>query len=141
VNRQFRRSVLKTFEPALPRALAADRSGAAAHPEQEWAQQPFKVGQVGVSPADWIGPGGYVLVVAARYGRRPRQHLADGGFAKRDDIEALARAGVEAYVPVPLPRDPTRDRHAARPDDPPGVAAWRVRLGGAAAPRPRATAA
>jgi hypothetical protein len=34
---------------------------------------------------------------------------------------------------VPLPRDPTRDRHDARPDDPPGVAAWRVRLGGAAA--------
>jgi transposase len=67
--------------------------------------------------------------LAARYGRRPRQHLADGGFAKLDDIEALARAGVETYVPVPMPRDPARDRHAPQPGDPPGVARWRERMG------------
>jgi IS5 family transposase len=71
--------------------------------------------------------------LAARYGRRPRQHLADGGFAKRDDIAALARAGVEAYVPVPRPRVPHRDRHAARADDPPGVTAWRERMASDAA--------
>jgi IS5 family transposase len=67
--------------------------------------------------------------LAARYGCRPRQHLADGGFAKQADIEALARAGVEAYVPVPMPRDPARDRHTVRAADPPGVAAWRERMG------------
>jgi transposase len=30
--------------------------------------------------------------LARRYDERPRQHLADGGFAKLDDIEALAQA-------------------------------------------------
>jgi IS5 family transposase len=34
---------------------------------------------------------------------------------------------------VPQPRDPRRDRHAPRADDPPGVAAWRERMGGDAA--------
>jgi hypothetical protein len=31
--------------------------------------------------------------LAADYGERPRQHLADGGYAKFDDIEALILAG------------------------------------------------
>lgn len=66
--------------------------------------------------------------LAAAYGRRPGQHLADGGFAKLDDIEALARAEVVTYVPAPLPRDATRERHEPRPDDPPAVAAWRQRM-------------
>jgi transposase len=67
--------------------------------------------------------------LAAAYGTRPAEHLADGGFAKLDDIETLAEAGVTTYVPVPAPRDRTRDRHMPRPDDPPTVAAWRKRMG------------
>jgi len=67
--------------------------------------------------------------LAARYGRRPGQHLVDGGFAKLDDIEALEQAGVTVYAPVPTPRDKSRDRYVAQPDDPPGVAAWRQRMG------------
>jgi hypothetical protein len=67
--------------------------------------------------------------LARRYDERPRQHLADGGFAKLDDIEALARTGVDPYVPVPRPRDESRDRHAPQPADAPGVAAWRPRMG------------
>ena len=43
--------------------------------------------------------------LAGQYGTRPRQHLADGGFAKLDDIEALAQNGVETFVPVPKPRN------------------------------------
>jgi transposase len=66
--------------------------------------------------------------LAAAYGTRPAEHLADGGFAKLDDIEALAEAGVVTYVPVPAPRDRTRDRHAPRTDDPSAVAAWRQRM-------------
>ena len=66
--------------------------------------------------------------LTAAYGQRPPQHLADGGFAKLDDIEALAQAGVTTFVPVPAPKDKTRDRHALRPDDPPGVAGWRERM-------------
>jgi hypothetical protein len=48
--------------------------------------------------------------LAGQYGTRPRQHLADGGFAKLDDIEALAQNGVETFVPVPKPRNADRDR-------------------------------
>ncbi len=66
--------------------------------------------------------------LAEAYGQRPDQHLADGGFAKLDDIGILAQAGVETFVPVPLPRDKTRDRHAPRPDDAPEVADWRRRM-------------
>ena len=62
------------------------------------------------------------------YGRRPGEHLADGGYAKLDDITTLARAGVTPYVPVPAPRDKARDRYARMPDDPPEVAAWRERM-------------
>lgn len=71
--------------------------------------------------------------LATAYGTRPPQHLADGGFAKLKDIEALTRAGVVTYVPVPAPRDESRDRHAPRPDDPPEVAGWRRRMATAAA--------
>jgi hypothetical protein len=67
--------------------------------------------------------------LAEQYDERPSQHLADGGFAKLDDIEALARHGVEAFVPAAKPRDPDRDRHAPCPGDTPAVAAWRQRMG------------
>lgn len=66
--------------------------------------------------------------LADDYGQRPRQHLADGGFAKRADITALAQAGVETFVPVPTPRNAERDRYAPLPGDPPEVAAWRERM-------------
>jgi hypothetical protein len=53
-----------------------------------------------------------------------------GGFAKLDDIEALAQNGVETFVPVRKPRNADRDRHVPQPSDPPGVADWRTRMGG-----------
>ena len=71
--------------------------------------------------------------LAAAYGRRPGEHLVDGGFAKLADIEALAAAGVVVFAPVPKPRDAARDPHAPRQGDGPGVAAWRRRMGGEAA--------
>ena len=66
--------------------------------------------------------------LAGDYGQRPRQHLADGGFAKLADITALAQAGVETFLPVPTPRNAERDRYAPLPGDPPEVAAWRERM-------------
>jgi transposase len=66
--------------------------------------------------------------LARDYGERPRQHLADGGYVKFDDIEDLEKAGVEVYAPVPAPRDKTRDRYAPQQDDAPTVAAWRKRM-------------
>jgi transposase len=71
--------------------------------------------------------------LAVAYGRRPGEHLVDGGFAKLADIEALAAAGVVVFAPVPKPRDAARDPHAPREGDGPGVAAWRRRMGGEAA--------
>lgn len=67
--------------------------------------------------------------LARDYGIRPAEHLADGGFAKLDDLIALAKAGVIAYVPVPKPRQAARDRHLPLPEDPPELAAWRLRMG------------
>lgn len=67
--------------------------------------------------------------LTAQYGARPREHLADGGYAKLDDIAALAAAEVIAYVPVPRPRDATRERYAPQPGDTPALAAWRRRMG------------
>ena len=55
--------------------------------------------------------------------------MADGGFAKLDDLIALAKAGVTSYVPVPRPRQAGRDRHLPLPKDPPELAAWRRRMG------------
>ena len=67
--------------------------------------------------------------LGAQYGQRPGEHLADGGYAKLDDIKALAAAGVTAYVPVPTPRDKTRDPHAPQQADAPAIADWRERMG------------
>ena len=71
--------------------------------------------------------------LAELYGTRPTQHLADGGYTRLADIERLEEAGCAVLAPPPEPRDPGRDRHAPLPDDPPGVAAWRQRMGTAAA--------
>ena len=106
------------FRPAYNVQFAADtRSGAVAG---------VSVGNVG-SDMGRMAPMAEAL--AAAYGRKPREHLADGGFAKLDDIETLTQAGVTPYVPVPAPKDPARDRHAPAPDDRPAVAAWRRRMG------------
>jgi transposase len=64
-----------------------------------------------------------------RYGKRPAQDLVDGGFVALDDIEKAAVQGTEVYAPVMKPKDPDRDPHAPLPDDAPGVAAWRQRMG------------
>ena len=63
------------------------------------------------------------------YGVRPGEHLADGGFARLDNLIALAKAGVTSYVPLPRPRQAGRDRHLPLPKDPPELAAWRWRMG------------
>jgi hypothetical protein len=66
--------------------------------------------------------------LAKDYGERPRQHLADGGYVKFDDIEALEKSGIDVYAPVPAPRDKSRDRYAPQQDNAPAIAAWRERM-------------
>jgi hypothetical protein len=65
-----------------------------------------------------------------RFGAYPKEVLADGGFAKHEDIEALSVAakGCVVYAPVPEPKDPKQDRYAPHAGDSPAVAAWRTRM-------------
>jgi transposase len=63
-----------------------------------------------------------------RYEQRPDDMLADGGFAKKEDIEKLAADGITVYTPVQASKDATRDAHTPRPDDKPAVAQWRERM-------------
>ena len=77
--------------------------------------------------------------VQRRYQAKPREVLADGGFATLEDIQRLhAEHGVTVFAPV---KDETKKRAAGvdpfapRPRDPAGVAAWRQRMGTAEAQR------
>jgi transposase len=69
--------------------------------------------------------------VKRRYEVAPGEVLVDGGFAQHDQIEAVGAAGLgcTVYAPVPRPKDPRADRHAAKPGDSAAVAAWRRRMG------------
>jgi transposase len=66
--------------------------------------------------------------VEARFGERPQEALADGGFAKHEDLEQAQRAGTTVYVPVPEPKDKTRDRFEPLPSDGEEIKAWRARM-------------
>jgi transposase len=62
-----------------------------------------------------------------RFGRLPKRYLVDGGFNKNDDTEWAAEHGVKVYGPAIRNKHQT-DPYAPRPDDAPGVAAWRARM-------------
>lgn len=62
-----------------------------------------------------------------RYDHWPRRYLADGGFLKNEDTEWAAGHGVLVYAPATENKHKT-DPYAPRPDDGPGVAAWRQRM-------------
>lgn len=62
-------------------------------------------------------------------GRVPDAALVDGGYVDLDVIGRLADDGTTVLAPPPVPRDGVRDRYLPLPDDPPAIAAWRVRMG------------
>jgi transposase len=64
----------------------------------------------------------------ARHEQAPGATLVDGGFATKEDIEAVSDR-TTVYAPVQQPKDPARDPHAPLPKDSPAVAAWRQRMG------------
>jgi transposase len=68
--------------------------------------------------------------IQGRLGQAPQAVLADGGFAKHEDIDSVSApdVGCTVYVPVPQPKDPKNDRYAPHPKDSPAVAAWRQRM-------------
>jgi transposase len=65
--------------------------------------------------------------LGARYQRMPRRQLVDGGFHKNDDTEWAASEGVLVYGPATQSKH-NSDPYAPRPEDGPGVAAWRRRM-------------
>ena len=68
--------------------------------------------------------------VRQRYGLVPGQWLADGGFAKHEQIEAVAASGCTPYLPVMAAKNDERDPHTPRQDDSPVIAQWRERMAG-----------
>ena len=68
--------------------------------------------------------------IESRHETVPAEYLVDGGFAEHDQIEALSvpEVGCTVSAPVPQPKDPKVDRHAAKPSDSAAVAAWRERM-------------
>jgi transposase len=68
--------------------------------------------------------------IEARHETVPPEYPVDGGFAQHAQIEALSvpEVGCTVYAPVPKPKDLKVDRHAAKPSDGAGVAAWRARM-------------
>ena len=89
------------------------------------------VGNTG-SDAGQLAP--MVTQLTTRYGQSPTAMLADAPYATHADLQQVHDQTC-VYAPVPNPRDPTRDRYAPRPDDPPAVTAWRQRMGTDAAQR------
>jgi transposase len=72
-----------------------------------------------------------------RFGVYPKEALADGGFAKHEDIQAIETEcdACLVYAPVPEPKDPKTDRYAPHPGDSPEVIRWRARMGSAKGPQ------
>lgn len=64
--------------------------------------------------------------LAGLYGCAER-YLVDGGFNKNEDIEWAATQGIKVYCPPANSKHRT-DPYAPRPDDGPGIAAWRRRM-------------
>ncbi len=65
----------------------------------------------------------------------PDETLVDGGSAKHEDIEKASSpdVGTVVHAPVQKPKKGDRDPHVPRPGDSEVIAAWRERMGTAAA--------
>jgi len=66
-----------------------------------------------------------------RHDTYPGEVLVDGGYAKKEDIDAVSvpEKGCTVYAPVPKPKDKERDRYEPLPGDSAAVAQWRQRMG------------
>jgi transposase len=81
----------------------------------------------GGSDRGLLGPA--LAEVEQRYGGKPKQMLADGGYDSRADIERLHAHNVTLFCP--LPENTKGDPAVPRPDDGPGTIAWRQRMASA----------
>ena len=67
--------------------------------------------------------------IEERHSCTPGEVLVDGGFAKKEDIEAVTAKGCTVYAPVQKPKKKERDPYVPREGDSKAVAAWRIRMG------------
>ena len=67
--------------------------------------------------------------IESRTGVKPKQHLVDGGYATRKNIDAASAQGIEVFAPVKKTRAPVENRHEAKPKDTAAVTEWRIRMG------------
>jgi hypothetical protein len=65
--------------------------------------------------------------INAIYGKLPKRHLIDGGFAKNEDIEWAHGVDVDVYCP-PITNKHNTDPYAPRESDGPGMKALRQRM-------------
>lgn len=66
--------------------------------------------------------------VQEQTGRAIQEHLADGGYVKREQIERAEQSGVKVYAP-PQESSNGVDPCCVRETDSPEIAAWRQRMG------------
>jgi transposase len=68
--------------------------------------------------------------VEQRTGQHVAQHLMDGGYLRKDDIEQAHAAGVELFVPPKPAKSPQRRGRELepKPGDSPAVLAWKQRM-------------
>jgi transposase len=69
--------------------------------------------------------------VERRSGGVVKEHLVDGGYLKKESVEAAAEEGVTLYVPPKPPKDPGKngDEFTPRPGDSEAMKALRLRMG------------
>ena len=65
--------------------------------------------------------------VQERTGQPVQEHLVDGGYVKREQIERAEQSGVKVYAPPQQPSNGV-DPCQVRPKDSPEIAAWRQRM-------------
>ena len=63
--------------------------------------------------------------IEQRYATTPEHWLADGGFTKLQDIDALTARGTQPVLPPPSSRNPNIDPLAPKTSDTPAQAQWR----------------
>lgn len=74
--------------------------------------------------------------IDSRFGITPQEALVDGGFSTKETIDAAAGRGCTVYAPLKeeaKQREAGKDPNAPKRGDSPAVAAWRARMGTAAA--------
>lgn len=71
--------------------------------------------------------------VERRTGKTAEEWLVDGGYASLEQIQSAGEQGVKVLAPLPKPRLPEINPHVPKKGDPQHVAAWRHRMGTAAA--------